>query len=118
MKQVIKLFAVSLALFFIVGGIFSTVGFAAQKVMSYTGEIWDSDCAKMGSHPDPDAKMCTTDCVKSGAKYVLYNAGAKTIYELDDQKKPSQFAGKKVVVTGTLDAKTKTIHVTDMKASS
>src|SRR5438477_7895087 len=94
------------------------VGISAQKAATYAGEIWDSDCAKMGAHPDPDAKMCTTDCIKSGAKYVLYNPTAKTMYELDDQKKPAQFAGKKVVVTGTLDNAKKTIHVTDIKAGA
>jgi hypothetical protein len=30
---------------------------------------------------------------------------------LSDQKTPEKFAGKRVTVTGTLDAKTKTIHV-------
>ena len=57
-------------------------------------------------------------CVKNGAKYVLFNAASKTVYQLDDQKKPGQFAGAKVAVTGTLDASTKTIHVTGIKAAS
>jgi hypothetical protein len=46
-----------------------------------------------------------------GAKYVLYNPATKTTYELDDQKKPEQFAAQKVTVTGSLDAATNTIHV-------
>jgi hypothetical protein len=53
-----------------------------------------------------------------GNKYVLYNAATKSVYELDDQTKPEQFAGKQVKVTGTLDSATKTIHVTDIKAAS
>jgi hypothetical protein len=116
MKNLAKLLAACLVLSVVFAAMFSGVAFAAQKAMTYNGEIWDSDCAKMGSHPDPDAKMCTTDCIKSGAKYVLYNAAAKTVYELDDQKKPAQFAGKKVTVTGTLNTATKTIKVTDIKA--
>mgnify|MGYP001214698565 FL=1 len=116
MKKLINLFVACMALSAVFAGMFS--GVAAQKAMTYSGEIWDSDCAKMGAHPDPDAKTCTTDCIKGGAKYVLFNAAAKTVYQLDDQKKPAQFAGKKVVVTGTLDSTTKTIHVADMKAGA
>lgn len=92
-------------------------GLSAQQATTYKGEITDSYCAPMGSHPDPDAKKCTVDCVKMGATYVLYNAADKTVYQLDDQKKPVAFAGKKVSVTGTLDKAKKTIHVTDIKAA-
>jgi hypothetical protein len=30
------------------------------------------------------AKGCSEACVKSGSKYVLYNASTKTVYELDN----------------------------------
>jgi hypothetical protein len=52
-----------------------------------------------------------------GSKYVLFNAD-KTFYNLSDQKKPAQFAGQKVEVTGSLNKSTKTIHVKDIKAAS
>jgi hypothetical protein len=99
---------------------FVGVSFAAQKASSYNGDIMDSACAATGSHSammksDPSmktAKDCTVGCVAHGAKYVLYNAGRKITYQLDDQKKPVQFAGSKVMVTGTLDEATNTIHVT------
>ena len=52
-----------------------------------------------------------------GGKYVLFNAASKTFYELDDQAKPEEFAGKIVKVTGTLDSATKTIHVVSIKAA-
>ena len=106
------------------------VGAVVAQGKTYTGEIMDSNCAKEGSHAmmlkkegmgnmDPDSaqakKMCTDNCVsKMGAKYVLYTP-SKAVYQLDDQTRPAQFAGQKVRVTGTLDATTKTIHVTDMK---
>jgi len=103
--------------------VLSGLGFAADK--TYRGEIMDSACAAMGSHDgmmkqDPSiktAKDCTNGCVAHGAKYVLYDSATKTVYQLDDQKKPMQFAGAKVAVTGTLDDSTKTIHVTKIKAS-
>jgi hypothetical protein len=102
------------------------VGFAAAADMTYSGEIMDSACAKTGSHEGmmkahpgmKDAKACTLGCVKAGAKFVLYDAASKTVYELDDQQKPMQFAGDKVKVMGTLDKTTNTIHVTDIKPAS
>ena len=94
---------------------------AAQqaKSKSFTGEIMDSNCAKAGAHNPAmgGAKECTLGCVKGGAKFVLYNPTTKAIYQLDDQKKPEEFAGEKVKVTGTYDAKTKTIHVADIAKS-
>jgi hypothetical protein len=56
--------------------------------------------------------------VKGGASFVLYNSADKSIYQLDDQKKPQEFAGQKVKVTGTLIKATKTIHVTDIQAGA
>jgi hypothetical protein len=85
----------------------------AQAKQTFTGTITDNGCAdanhshmRMGSN---DAE-CTLACVDAhGASYVLYDG--KTTYTLSDQKAPEKFAGKKVTVVGTLDAKTKTIKV-------
>ena len=104
--------------------VMSTMGIAAAK--DFSGEIMDSACAKMGSHDGmmkghpgiKDAKGCTLGCVKGGAKFVLYDAASKTVYQLDDQQKPMQFAGDQVKVMGTLDKATNTIHVTDIKGAS
>lgn len=58
---------------------------------SFRGEIMDSQCAQMGSHDNmmkqegaKNAKECSDACVKMGGKYVLYDKGTKTIYQLDD----------------------------------
>jgi type 1 fimbria pilin len=93
---------------------------AAPKDQTFTGEVTDSACASMGSHAGmgKPAKECTLACVGRGAKLVLFDASSKTIYQLDDQKRPAQFAGAKVIVTGTLDGATKTIHVTGIKSAS
>ncbi len=108
-------------------------GFAAAKDQTLSGEIMDSQCAKNASHAmmlrkeghgdmDPNApmarKMCTENCVKMGGKYVLFDATKKIVYELDDQQKPADFAGKKVQVKGTYDKATKTIHVATIQAAS
>jgi hypothetical protein len=98
---------------------------AAQQSGTYKGQIMDSACAKNGSHaamtknnPNMTAKDCTTACVSHGAQYVLYDPGTKTVYILTDQKKPEQFAGAPVIVTGTLDPATKTITVVDIKPAA
>ena len=111
----------------------AVVMFGAPKDSTYTGEIMDNQCAKNASHEamlkkegmgdkdpnDPMAKkMCTMNCVKMGGKYVLYNSKTKTVYELDDQAKPADFAGANVKVSVTLDNATKTIHVTNIEAAS
>jgi hypothetical protein len=85
----------------------------------------DSACAKADNHAAminsgkvKDAKSCPTGWVKGGAKYVLYDSAKKTVYAIDDQTKPVNFAGDKGKFMGTLDNATKTIHVTDVKAAS
>ena len=92
---------------------------------TFSGEIMDSMCAGMGGHEQmlqggkvKDARECTLECVKMGATYVLYNPATKTTYQLDDQKKPEQFAGEKVTVNGSLDAATHTIHVEKISAAT
>jgi hypothetical protein len=89
---------------------------AAAK-QTFTGVITDSMCANAdhkAMNMGADAQ-CVTACVKAGAKYVLYDG--KEAYTLSDQKTPEKFAAKKVTVTGTLDAKTKTIQVESMAAA-
>ncbi len=92
----------------------------AQAKQTFTGTITDNGCSdanhshmRMGSN---DAE-CTLACVDAhGATYVLYDG--KTAYALSDQKAPEKFAGKKVKVTGTRDAKTKTIKVDSIAPAS
>jgi hypothetical protein len=90
---------------------------AAAAKQTFTGVITDSMCANAdhkAMNMGADAK-CVTECVKAGAKYVLYDG--KEAYTLSDQKTPEKFAAKKVTVTGTLDAKSKTIQVDSMAAA-
>ena len=86
---------------------------AAPGKQKFTGTITDSMCSD-GDHSHmkmgPTAAECTNACVSiHGATYVLYDG--KQVYTLSDQKTPEKFAGKRVTVTGTFDAKTKTIQV-------
>ena len=91
---------------------------AAGK-QTFTGVITDSMCER-GDHSrmrmgSTDAE-CTVACVQAhGALYVLFDG--KDVYTLSDQEKPEKFAGQKVTVTGTLDAKTKTIQMDSIAAA-
>ncbi len=92
---------------------------AAQDKRTFTGTITDNMCPtgdhsrmRMGS---TDGE-CTVACVAAhGAVYVLYDG--KEVYDLSDQTTPEKFAGKKVTVTGTLDAKSKAIKVDSIVAA-
>lgn len=92
---------------------------AAPDERTFTGTITDSMCAtadharmKMGA----DDAECTIACIHAhGALYVLYDG--KNAYTLSDQTIPEKFAGKKVIVTGSLDAKTMKIQLTSIVAA-
>ena len=91
---------------------------AAAGTDSYVGIVSDSMCKhdhlamKMG--PDPE---CIRACVRHGksVKYVLLVG--KESYLLSDQQTPQQFAGKKVRVTGTVNAKSNVLAVSTIEAT-
>jgi hypothetical protein len=90
----------------------------------FKGEIMDSPCAALGGHSammNKDInteKACTLECVKHGGVLVLYDAAMMKTYQLDDQKKSAQFAGEKVLVTGTYDESSQTIHISRIDVPS
>jgi len=86
---------------------------------TFTGIITDSECAD-GDHSQmrmgPTDAECTIACILAhDATYVLYDG--KDVYTLSDQRTPEKFAALKVTVSGTLDAKTKTIQVDAITAA-
>jgi hypothetical protein len=92
---------------------------AAPAKRTFIGTITDSMCPdanhsrmRMG----PTDAECTVACISAhGATYVLYDG--KNVYALSDQQSPEKFAGRKARVVGTLDAKTRTIHVDSIAAA-
>ena len=92
---------------------------AAPGKRKFTGTITDSMCARAdhsGMRMGPTDAECTTACISEhGALYGLYDG--KELYTLSDQRTPEQFAAKKVTVTGTLDARTRTIQVDSIAAA-
>jgi hypothetical protein len=105
---------------FLIFGLLAIAALAAPPgKQTFTGVVTDSMCSN-GDHSQmrmgPTDAECTKACVSiHGATYVLYDS--KNIYSLSDQKTPEKFAGKKATVTGTLDAKTKTIRVDSIAAA-
>ena len=100
-------------------GVLAIALIGAPAKQTFTGTITDNMCARanhsqmrMGSN---DAE-CTIACVEAhGALYVLFDG--KEALTLSDQKTPAKFAGKKVAVVGTLDAKTRTNQVESIAAA-
>jgi hypothetical protein len=92
---------------------------AAPEKQTFTGVVTDSMCP-IGDHSSmrmgPSDAECTIACVmEHGAQYVLYDG--KAVYTLSDQTTPEKFAGKKVTVSGALDATTKTIQMESIVAA-
>ena len=92
---------------------------AAPGKQTFTGIITDDMCGKVGHahmRMGPTDADCTIACISAhGATYVLYDG--REVYTLSDQRTPEQFAAQRVRVTGTLDAKTKTIQVESIRAA-
>ena len=108
-----------LLVLFIVSALTAQTGARQPATRTVTGVITDSMCAT-GDHSrmkmGPTDAECTVACINAhGALYVLYDG--KEVYALSDQQNPEKFAGQRVAVTGTVDAKTKAIKITAMIAA-
>ena len=86
---------------------------AKAGTKTFVGSISDAMCGAKHMMPGKSDKDCTLECVKAGSKYVFVDLASQKVYQLSDQKKPEEYAGQKVKVTGTL--KGDTISVTAME---
>lgn len=75
----------------------------AQSARTFTGTISDSACGLAHMMPGDTPKQCTLECVHMGAKFVLADSAHHKVYALSDQAQAGAFAGRNVVVTGTLN---------------
>jgi hypothetical protein len=94
-----------------------------KRVMTWSGEIMDTQCATEGSHDAmmaknhaKNAQECALICAKNGS-FVLFDSGSSTVYQFDDQEKPMRFAGQRVRVTGTYDEPSKTITIQSIQTA-
>lgn len=96
----------------------------SERTLNLVGEIMDSRCAIDGSHEKvmrqngaKSARDCTLQCAKSQGSFVLIDQETQTVYQLDDQGRPVEFAGQRVRVSGTYDEPSKTMHIETIEAA-
>ena len=112
-----------LALFCLI--VFLIPQFACAQSATFKGEITDEhlNCiqtpvkAVEGITKKEGCVLYWAHFAKPASKYVLYDAATKTSYQLDNQNSVQPYVGETVQITGTLNAATKTIHVTGVKKS-
>jgi hypothetical protein len=98
---------------------------AGSSKARFYGEISDTQCAMKvhslkRSHEEmiakhtigTDAASCAKACVARGGEWVLRSGDQ--VYRLTNQAGLADFAGQKVEIIGTLDAKTSTIENTNI----
>jgi uncharacterized protein YdeI (BOF family) len=61
--------------------------------------------------PQEKTKIFSGTIIKDRDNFILSDSANKLSYILDDARQASQYEGKKVKVTGTVDAANNTIHV-------
>ncbi len=105
-------------------GILALAGAAhGQAAHVYHGEVSDSQCALnvhslTRSHQEMlksksmggTSNTCSVYCIEHLGGYLVLSAG-NDVYRLDRSDLVHGFEGRRVVVTGVLDAKLKQIHV-------
>jgi hypothetical protein len=79
---------------------------AVPKILSAT-----SPPTTLRQQSKQKTKVFSGTIIKNGDNFVLSDSANKLSYLLDDAEKASQFEGKKVKVTGTVDVASNTIHV-------
>jgi len=70
---------------------------------------------QQGDMQTQDAQRFHGTITMEKGKLILRDRAAKVSYQLDDQERAKQFAGKAVKVTGKLDLNTNLIHVENIE---
>jgi hypothetical protein len=95
----------------------------ANGLKTFRGEVSDSQCALnvhslTRSHEEMlksksmggTSRSCSQYCIEHlGGEFVL--SSGNTVFRLDNQRAAREYAGQKAKIVGTLDPKTKTIHI-------
>jgi len=114
-----------IAILIVVGMLASAIAAYSQsgQPQTFHGEVSDTQCAfnvhsLTRSHQEMlksksmggSARSCSQYCIEHLGGELALSAG-DTVFRLDNQITVRDFVGQKVKITGTLDPKTKTIHV-------
>jgi Protein of unknown function (DUF5818) len=93
-------------IFLSLAGFVTLFGFMAAPVQSTASAI-----SRFQAQVQPEAKTFTGTILKNGQNFVLSDPVTKSSYTLDNPEKASPYEGKRVKVTGTLDAVSNLIQV-------
>jgi hypothetical protein len=95
--------------------LFGVSSIAAQGEQTFKGRIC---LAPEGRTPTMENGQVTLPCTiahpKRGVRYILFNPEDKTTYYIDGHAKPKDFAGRDVIVIGSLDQATRTIQIDEL----
>ena len=91
---------------------------AENAVATRTGWFSDETCAtsrvKSGAI-GPTNRECAQKCIANGARMVFIDEKARTLYFVDNPDAAKDQESHYVQVAGTLDAASKTLHVSSVK---
>ena len=117
-KLVVMLFTLPLALTLSLPVLAQTAAKQGRhyKEHTYYGDISDSNCGAH-HHTPGNARACTLECIKHGAKYVFVTRGK--VLMIENQKLPEleKFAGEHVRIMGIRSADGKDISVANIRAA-
>jgi hypothetical protein len=83
----------------------------AGNQSSLQASVPDSRSVVTQEQAQPQAKIFTGTIAKDGDQFVLREDSSRSLFQLDDQQSAGKFAGKRVKVTGVLDASNNIIRV-------
>src|SRR5262245_30752409 len=91
-----------------------------EKKVTVEGYVSDSMCGldhndmmkKHGGDAGFSEAACVAACVKGGAKYIIADRDAQKTYNVKDQKKVAEYAGKRVHIEGKLEEDGNTLDIT------
>jgi hypothetical protein len=90
--------------------------FAAEPA-SFTGVVTDTLCGTTHAMMKaPSDESCVKMCARGSGEYALFDG--KYVLKLSDQKLPAKFAGQRVTVTGSYDARAKRIKVVSIEPAA
>ncbi len=70
------------------------------------------------AQPTPQAAQTFTGTIEKSAGTYVLKVSANNAYQLDDQEKAKQYEGKRVKISGALDAKGDILHVASIELLS
>jgi hypothetical protein len=112
-----KLLSLAFSAALTAGAAWAAVGPEPGKTQ-WTGYITDTHCGEKGANKNHTAE-CIDKCMKGGSKAQIKNESDGNVYNLKDfDPSVRALVGKRVTVTGTLDAPTKTITVQHAKVAN